>query len=270
MNRHDCVTRAWLASLGLMLAPSAWSFQPLITDDTGTQGAGTHQMEMASGYQRDALGGGGGETTLLTVPLVFTSGLTNTLDLYASVANQRIHVEGGAGMVGTETGWSNVAVGAKWRFYENDVSRLSLGIRPEVQWPVSEDTEYRVLGMGRASYGVALIASQETAFGAVHFNLTVNRLNYALQANRDSFRADQYRVSIAPVWQVADSVKLALDLGIRSNPDVTQNQPLRHVEVGLVVSPHASMDLALGVIRNISIDQAFSVQALAGLTWRFK
>lgn len=270
MNRHDCVTKAWLVGLGLILAPSAWSFQPLITDDTGTQGAGTNQLEMALGYQRDGTGSGSGETTSQTVPLVFTSGLTNTLDFYTSVSNQRIQTTGGAGTVGTETGWSNVALGAKWRFYENEVSKLSIGIRPEVQLAVSEDKEYRGLGMGRASYGVALIASQETAFGAVHFNLTVNRLNYALQASRDSFRADQYRVSIAPVWQVTDTVKLAVDLGIRSNPDVTQSQQLGHVEVGLVVSPHSGMDLALGIIRNINIDQAFSVQALAGLAWRFK
>lgn len=270
MDKHHCIHSCGLVGLGILLSCSAWSAQPLITDDTGTVGAGGNQIEVSYGHQLDTVDGVSGETITGTVPLVFTRGVTDTLDLYVSTTGQRIHADDGVGTTGTQTGWGNVAIGAKWRFYENHAAKFSLALKPEVQFAVSDGEEARGLGAGRTSYGLLLIASQETAFGAVHFNIAANRLNYSLQANQAAIRADQYRVSIAPVWQATEKLKLAVDLGARTRPDVMQDPWMGYVEVGLVYSPGDDLDLALGVVHNTNDGNAHTTQVLWGLTWRFK
>src|SRR5512134_3402934 len=67
--------------LPAMFASSTAAFQPLITDDTGTQGAGGNQVELA--LNRQEVKGAGDTTITRTLPLVFTRGITDALDLYA-------------------------------------------------------------------------------------------------------------------------------------------------------------------------------------------
>ena len=163
---------------------------------------------------------------------------------------------------------------AKWRFHENKDSGLSLGFKPEVRLPVSQGHETRGLGTGRTSYGATFIATQETGFGELHFNLALGRVNYSDQVIKDAARSEQYRVSMAPVWGVSKKFKLALDLGVMTNEDRAQNKTMGYVELGAVYSPTDKIDLALGVIRTTKTTPAASdaktTQALLGLTWRFK
>jgi len=76
----------------------------------------------------------------------------------------------------TERGWGNPVLGAKWRFYDNESSKLSFAFRPEIQFPVSDNREARGLGTARVSYGAGLLMRQETGFGALLANLTVANL----------------------------------------------------------------------------------------------
>ena len=99
-----------------MLVPGlGQGFQPLITDDTGTQGARGNQIEVA--YSRAEDKEAGVRTVTHYVPLVYTRGITDALDLYAGSIYQRIAPPGPSS---DERGWSNTAIGAKWRFYENE------------------------------------------------------------------------------------------------------------------------------------------------------
>lgn len=169
----------------LALLPSAaWAFQPLVTDDTGTQGAGGNQVEAA--YNRTADKTSGSRVITHEVPLIFTRGITDALDLYLGFARQKTVPDAPAP---TERGWGNTAVGAKWRIYDNDASKLSLALKPEIRIPVSDGREARGLGTARASYGLGLLMTQETGFGAVHTNLAADRINYA----DDAFNAAQRR-----------------------------------------------------------------------------
>jgi hypothetical protein len=77
--------RRWLGFSLVLLSSSVWSFQPLITDDTGTQGTGAIQVEVSYGHQRDAMEGVSGETNTRSLPLVFTRGVTDALDLKPEV-----------------------------------------------------------------------------------------------------------------------------------------------------------------------------------------
>jgi len=248
-----------------MLPAAAWAFQPLITDDTGTQGAGGNQIEV--GYNRSVEKTPGAKEVTQEIPLVFARGITDALDLYVGLA--RLRVDPGA-PAPTENGWGNTAVGAKWRFYDNDASKLSFALKPEVQFPVSDNRETRGLGTARASYGLGLLMTRETGFGAVHANLSVDRVNYAAGALNAAERRTQYRLSVAPVWDVAEKWKLALDAGAMTNADRAERARMGYVELGAIYSPDKDLDLALGLIRNIMDGGVRTTQLTMGLTWRFR
>ena len=254
-------------SLGCMtLLPAvASAFQPLVTDDTGTQGAKGNQVEAA--YNRTVDKVSGTKAVTQEVPLVFTRGFTDALDLYAGVGYQRIEPPA----PGTEErGWGNPAVGAKWRFYDNEASKLSFALKPEVQFPVSDSREAQGLGTGKTSYSVNLIMTQETGFGAVHANAVAERVNYSDDALNSAERRTLYRLSVAPVWDVAEGWKLALDAGLTTNPDLAASARMGYVELGAIYSPSKDLDLAFGIVRNVSDGDISTTQATAGITWRFR
>ena len=266
MATKSSSSRPALALATLCLLPAAASaFQPRVTDDTGTQGAGGNQLEAA--YNRTVDEIAGVRATTHEVPLVFTRGISDALDLYAGLGYQRI-VPPAPETV--ERGWGNPAVGAKWRFYENEASKLSFALKPEVQLPVSKSKEARGMGTAGTSYSVNLVMTQETGFGAVHANAVAERVNYSDDTLNSAERRTLYRLSVAPVWDVAESWKLALDAGLMTNPDLAVKARMGYVELGAIYSPTKDVDLAVGIVRNIMDGDVTTTQATAGVTWRFR
>jgi hypothetical protein len=253
---------ALAACVGL-LPGAASPFQPLVTDDTGTQGAGGNQIEIAYNHTADkALGA---REVTRELPLVYTRGITDALDLYVGLVHLRIEPHEAP----RERGLGNTALGAKWRFYEDEASKLSFALKPEVLVPVSSEREARGLGTAKMSYGTTLIATQETGFGAVHANLAVERVRYEDDALNSAERRTLWRLSVAPVWDVTDQWKLALDAGITTNPDRAERSTMGYIEIGAIYSPSKQLDLAAGVVRNLRDGETRTTLGTVGLTWRF-
>lgn len=257
--------RATITTLLAMLSAGAWAFQPLVTDDTGTQGQDGKQMEISlvdtQATQWDST------TRTRSLPLVFTWGASDSLDLYVgTVATQIL-----ASPPGTDAGgWGNTALGAKWRWMESTQSGTSLAVKPEVRLPVGGGPEAAGLGTGATSYGLTLILSQELPFGAVHFNLAGARDLYADPQARP--HASTARVSVAPVWHLNDQWKLACELGhvvVTAGGESTTTQLL---QLGTVYSPSKDIDLALGLLRSLdrAAMQTTTTTATLGLTWRWR
>jgi hypothetical protein len=265
----SCRKTVVLALAGAVAAPVA-AFQPLATDDTGTQGASGNQVEFAYLRQRQTTSGSVEKTDTQTVPLVLTRGFSDALDLYLGAASQRIATTDAAGSTAHEGGRGNVAIGAKWRFFEGEDSGFSLGVKPEVQLPVTDEQELRGLGSGRASWSTALLASRKTGFGEIHFNLVAGRANYALESTRVAHRSSLWRASVAPVWQATEQLKLALDIGIVTNPHRSMSANKGYALLGAIYSPGDDLDLAFGLSREHHDGNATTVQGQLGLTWRFK
>jgi len=246
-------------------ASAALAFQPLITDDTGTQGAGGNQIEFA--LNRQELKSAGDTTKTRTLPLVYTRGLADTLDAYVGVSHVRIR----SSIAGSDAkGGGNPVLGLKWRFYHNEERKLSIGFKPELQIGVSNDAVARGLGIDRNSYSGLIIATQETGFGAVHFNVGRSQMNYGLDANRNANRHAIHRLSVAPVFGVAEGWKVAVDLGVTTNPDRTRRARMGYAELGAIWSPGKDLDFALGWIANLADGEPRSFTWTAGVTWRFK
>jgi len=264
-KRRQAGWAAWCVMLGVALTPSPGSaFQPLITDDTGTQGTGGNQLE--GGFLRTTDKHAGGKDVTLEAAAVYTRGIYDTVDVFIALPYQRIEPAGAI----TESGWSNAVIGAKWRFFEDEKSKLSFALKPILQLPVSSSEELQGLGTARTSWRLDLLMTQETGFGAVHANLASTRVKFEDGALNDATRQSQFRLSVAPVWDVTEKWKLALDMGIMTNPDRTEKQRMGYYEIGAIYAPSKDLELAVGVVRNTSDGPVQSTQVTAGVTWRFK
>jgi hypothetical protein len=261
--RPSAVRLALLALAGFC-AP-ALAFQPLVTDDTGTQGARGNQLEFS--LNADRAEAAGKIERFHSVPVVYTRGLSEALDVYAGLSYARTRSDGDAD---DASGGGNPSVGAKWRFYEKGATGTSLAFKPEIVFPVSSRSENAGLGTGRTSGSLTLIATQEVPFGAVHINAGVGRDRYRdTSGNPD---ATTTRASIAPVWDLSSQWKLALDLGTESAHAAGVRVRSNFVELGAIYSHSRDLDFALGIVRASDNDDpvATTHTATAGVTWRYR
>lgn len=255
--------RLLLAALAGFSA-QAFAFQPLITDDTGTQGAGGNQLEFSYGYDRTKTAGETERTH--SVPVTYTRGLTDTIDIFVGTSYTWIRP---ADATNKTRGITSPTIGAKWRVYENKDSKTSLAIKPEISLPTSEDREERGLGTGKTSGNLTLIVTQEVPFGAVHFNAGVGRDRF--RNTEDNPNTTYKRASIAPVWDVSEQWKLALDVGVESASANGDSVVSNFVGLGAVYSPNKNVDLALGLFRTADNESPRSTthSLTTGVTWRF-
>ena len=224
---------------GVVVLPAA-AFQPLITDDTGTQGALGNQFEFA--FDRDRIRMAGNTTGVRTLPFTATRGLTDSQDIFLGISHVRI--DGNAPGLNA-SGSGNPVLGAKWRLLETADSKTSIGFKPEFVLPVSATREAAGLGTGRASWNLTLIVTQEIPFGAVHANLATGRNRF-----RDSAAPEITRLaSVAPDWDVMPKWKLALDAGVVSAKVGGVKMQSRFIELGAIHSLSDALDFALEFVR---------------------
>jgi hypothetical protein len=253
------------AAASALWATSPLALQPLVTDDTGTQGAGGNQVEIAFNRERER---SEGETsTVRSFLAVYTRGLTDSLDAYVSA----VHSDRASSVPGEDAeGAGNPAIGFKWRFWEDAAGKWSAAWKPELQFGLSTHKERRGLAAGRNGYASTLVVTRETAFGALHANLGATRVRYELQENRAANRRMLYRLSAAPVFELTPAWKVAIDAGLTTNPDKARRARMGYVELGAIWQPHDDLELALGWIAQLGDGEPRVRTLTAGLTWRFR
>jgi len=262
-------TKRFAAQVALLtfagFSGAASAFHPLITDDTGTQGSGGNQLEFL--FNEDRVKAAGNIERLHTLPIIYTRGLTETFDVFAGLSYARIR---SSTSVGDASGGGNPSFGAKWRIYQNEKNKASFALKPEVLFPVSAEREAAGLGKGKSSGNLTLILTQEVPFGAIHVNAGVARNRYRDTSSNPATTTT--RASIAPVWDIADQWKLAVDLGMESAHAGGAKVRSNLVQLGAIYSPSKDLDLALGILRSSDNDDpgATTHSATAGITWRFR
>ena len=255
----------WTAALVLtMSAASSWAFQPLMTDDTGTQGLGENQLEVS--FSDDRVEQAGVVYSSRVLPLTYTRGLSETLDISLGVNHTHLNSDA----LGTDfvSGNGNPSVGLKWRFYENETSKTSLALKAELGLAVSREQEALGLGNGRGYYTLTAILMQETSFGALLVNLASGQVRYSdTVANPD---VTLLRASLAPVWQVNEQWKLALDMGSTRESAAGKQTNTRFIEIGAVYSPSKDLDIAFGFISRQDESSTSNHGITGGISWRFR
>jgi len=262
-DRRARLAREFALWLGLCGSLPAYALQPLVTDDTGTQPRGGNQLEAA--VERERLRSSGQRTTTLALPLVYTYGAIESLEV--SLELRRVHVRADGSDDGRGSG--NPALGFKWRFWEDEARGLSFALKPELQIGVSRESEREGLGNARTGYAATFIVSQQMPFGAIHANASVNRVGYGLTENRQANRRTLYRLSVAPVIVLSPTWQAAIDVGVTTNPDRSERARMGYVQLAAIWSPTEDIELALGIMRKVGDGEPSSHTATVGLTWRF-
>jgi hypothetical protein len=235
--------------LAAALAAPAFAAHPLLTEDTGTQGAGKFELEMGFALAKD----GGAKASEFGPQLSY--GALDTLDLVVRPAWLDVR---GTAAIGTASGVGDTALDFKWRFFERDA--LSFGVRAGVDLPTGNDD--KGLGNGKA---------------APHANLLATWVAdpWLLAANvawiRDPLvgdRHDLWAASAAAVWSANDAWRFSAEVGTAQNPDPARSAWLTVARFGTIATVVAGFDVDAGY--QVRLTRAAPAQVfLAGATIRW-
>jgi hypothetical protein len=258
--------RSLLAIAALLLAAPAFAAHPLVTDDTGTQGARKYQLELTGEFGRDRASSGGLVTTEHAGEMAATLsiGVLEPVDLVIAAPQAWSRVREGGAVIADESGVGDLAVELKWRILER--GGFSLAVKPGVSFPTGD--ERRGLGNGRMSYGAILIASQSAGAFSFHANAGYARNEFSLAEDRAANRADCFHASLAAGAEVMDGLQLVANLGVERNPDRTATTWPAHALGGAIYSLSDSFDVDVGA--KVALNEPETgVTGLAGMAWRF-
>lgn len=252
------ILRAFL--LILLHAAVSYAAHPLITDDTGTQGKGGLQLELNAEYAYDKERE---EDVTVTekateISTTLSYGVADTVDFVLGIPFQWVRVTEDGRRVESESGFADVALELKWRFYEQN--GLSFALKPGISIPTGDDQ--RGLGTGRVGWGLFLIGSKETAPWAFHANV-----GYTRNENSADERENIWHASVAATVEVAEGLQLAANTGIETNPDRGSNTHPVFIIGGIIYSISENVDIDFGIKAGLNRAET-DYAVLAGIAWR--
>jgi len=202
-------------------AAGAQAAHPLIAEDTGTQGAGGHQVEV---FAEDLKASGSGRRSELYAG-VLSYGIADTADLQLGVPWIR---DSGSGI-------GDVSLDLKWRFFNRDA--LSFALRPGITLPVGNESAGR--GSGKTTWGTQLIASYAPGAIALHAHA-----GYRRNENKLGERVSLHQVAAAATYRVGD-VRFVGELTRETNP-VPGGRTVRYSTLGAIWLMTRDVDLDIG------------------------
>ena len=250
---NTCAVRHYALPVLLACVLDAFAAHPLISEDTGTQGAGKFELELGNTWTRD-----GGDRAYEFGPQL-SYGILPNLDGIVRPTWVALRSTD-AGATNTAHGAGDTAVDFKLRFYE--AGAVSLATRAGIGAPTGDAA--RGLGAGRATYHALAVASVDAAPLALHFNLGYTRARGDASTRRDLFHASTAAVmTVGAGWQL-----LLYDIAVDTNPDRARSAAPGVVRVGAIYTVRQGCDLDFGYQAPLNHVAPARV-LLAGLTLRW-
>jgi hypothetical protein len=206
---------------------------PLVTEDTGTQGDGAWQFEVAVEQGRESRPSASYDATQTS--FVLTRGIGDNVDLQLVVPYLRAIEDGAAGRNVTK-GFDDSYLNLKWRFYER--KNFSLGVLPTVYIPTGDNG----VGSGHVNAGVRMLASYDTGPFEVHANAAARTYE-----NDFGLRDRLYLVSGAVMVTIHARLKLIADQTWETNPEPGSDASLRYTTLGAIWIVAPGTGLGCGV-----------------------
>lgn len=230
---------------------------PLLTEDTGTQGAGHYQLELTHDLSTDR--DADTKTRSQSINAVLTAGLSDDLDVIVALPHERL-TEWSGGTKMTASGYADMEIAAKWRFYEAGV--LSFALRPGLGLPTGNEDEGLSTGhVTPTLFAISTYAGDPWAFH-LHVGYTLNP-----HPGPDE-RSHIYHASVATEYSVSESLRLVADASIERNGERSGHPGMGSVVIGLVVSLTPDIDFDFGYRRSLT-EPADDHAWLTGLALRF-
>ncbi len=269
----------------LATALPTWAYSPLNTDDAGTVGKGKNQVEqyffIISQYDPNPGAEGAdssgedyrGIGTARGFPFIYSRGLSDNLEINFSPTYY-------ASPAGSFSSFSNYTLAMKWRFDGDGETGWNFAIKPLVILPASQDQQIYGVGNALLNAGLTGIASRYWEQAELHINMSYMRApynsNYAVGFTQDPNRTNLYAFSVAPVWVIAPAVKFAMDVGINTNPNESEQSLTTYAMLALIYSPSKDIDIGIAYQKNtpnfgalLTGDTAYTSRFQSGITWRF-
>ncbi len=237
----------------LICSSSVFAAHPLVSEDTGTQGAGGNQIELNSDWAK-----GAGERTN-TAALTYTRGVTETIDVFFNIPSTW------RAPVGQSTGLNDVILGVKWRLFEKE--GFSLGVKPE--WISATADENKGLGNGKDRYALTLMAQFEAGDFTWLLNYGTSRNRFKLPADAVVNRKTVDRVSAAMLYGLTEELTILVDVG-QSDPEAKAGiaKP-KFMVFGAIYALNEDLDFDIGYKKGLNSAENNKQWGL-GVTWRFK
>ncbi|HSG75827.1 MAG TPA: transporter [Burkholderiales bacterium] len=212
---------AGLLPLCLAVALDAQAAHPLITEDTGTQGAGRYQLEVFA----EELEERGTRRDIEVWTGVLSYGVGETADVQVGIPVYRDGPDG----VG------DASLGLKWRFLERNA--WSLALKPGITVPTGDERDGR--GTGKVTWGSLIIVSYAPGAIAVHAHAGFWRNENKL-GERESLR----QLAAAATYRIGD-VRFVGEFARETNP-APGGRTVRYSTIGAIWSMTRDVDLDIG------------------------
>ncbi len=235
---------------------AAFGAHPLITDDTGTQGAGGLQFEINGEYGHEDEESV--TEAISEIAAILSYGIADNVDIVFGVPYQYIRTEDDGEDIDKD-GISDTSVEVKWRIFEEDA--VGLALKPGITLPTGDDG--KGLGAGRAAYSLFFIATREMQPVMFHLNL-----GYVRNDNSTDERKDIWHVSLASEIEAAKNLRSVANISAERNSDKESNTHPAFVIGGLIYSVTENFDVDLGVKCGLNKPET-DYSILAGTALRF-
>lgn len=212
---------AGLAPLFLAAALDAQAAHPLITEDTGTQGAGRYQLEVFAEQLED-------RATRRDID-VWTGTLSYGIGETADVQVGAPFYHNGSDGVG------DTALNLKWRFFERNA--WSLALKPGITVPTGDESDGH--GTGKLTWGSLIIFSYAPGAIAVHAHA-----GYWRNENKLGERESLRQLAAAATYRIGN-VRFVGELTRETNP-VPGGGTVRYSTIGAIWAMTRDVDLGIG------------------------
>ena len=194
------------------------AYHPLLTEDTGTQGAGKRQIEVSVDATRDRASASRSTQT----NLIATYGLTPKVDVQLGTSHVRHESR-------------DTSLELKWQVLEAD--GWTMALKPGVT----------VATGGRANYGAVAVVGYESGGWEFYGHLGARR-----NRNTRGERGALYQVSASTIWEARERFWLVAEAGVLRQPDPAVRSQPEFLGVGLIWGPTKDLDLDLGWRRGVN------------------
>ncbi|HMK43008.1 MAG TPA: transporter [Dissulfurispiraceae bacterium] len=248
------------------IAGASYAGQPLVTDDTGTLGAGKIQLEsgVAIGRDKERIFSDDGAMVIRKTQtgealMVLTYGVHDKADAVLSVPYLWYRVRHDGALAGRSDGLGDVGLDLKWRFFEQD--GWSFALKPGLTLPTGDDE--RGFGSGRIAYRLYFITTKELEPFAFHANL-----GYIRNENSSDDRRNLWHASLASEAELVKNLKAVVDIGVDTNSSRSSNSSPAYVLGGLVYTITDAVSVDAGVKFGLTKPET-DISYLFGLTFKF-
>lgn len=260
-SRGSTVLAGLLMGLWAGNAPAAL---PFITDDAGTLGRRTSQVELlyVGSTDKETIGGSTVKTDRSLTGVTFGYGVAEALDLTLGFARSW-GAETVDGISSNDSGNANYLLNAKWRCYEK--ADFLFAVKPLVGY------SYHVGGTSDEHvtlYGGWLIVTKEHEALAVSLNGGYFYNDYGSAAERESSRSGIWSLSALATFKVLEGLTLGLDVGASTNPDKASSEMPVYALGGAIYSLNKNVDLSLGLKFGVTKPEP-DFAGTAGITVKF-